>query len=141
MNTELGQIEYIFSDKTGTLTQNVMMFMKCSIKGMWPRARELLALLPTNSGVACAGKLYGKGLTDVQRNLNPGVDQGDPVDFSGNSYHDADFKFYDDDLVCSYLEPAQLVVNMLSCAVHVVLMTCNIVLRVARGNADYIPVC
>ena len=31
--TDLGQVNYVFSDKTGTLTENMMHFKRCSVSG------------------------------------------------------------------------------------------------------------
>lgn len=46
---EMGQVEYIFSDKTGTLTRNVMDFKRCSIGGI-PYGKDIDGKLHDKNG-------------------------------------------------------------------------------------------
>lgn len=77
LNEELGQIEYVFSDKTGTLTQNIMTFNKCTV----------------------SARLYGDVLDEVTGEALEITEDMVPVDFSANPVYEPEFRFYDQTLL------------------------------------------
>ncbi|XP_023288615.1 probable phospholipid-transporting ATPase IF isoform X2 [Orussus abietinus] len=60
LNEDLGQIEYLFTDKTGTLTENLMVFRQCYVGGNLYMENDCdgnLYLLPSNGDPGAAVKL------------------------------------------------------------------------------------
>ncbi|KAI6660095.1 phospholipid-transporting ATPase IM isoform X1-like [Oopsacas minuta] len=120
LSEELGNIEYVFSDKTGTLTENIMTMVKCSIAG------KMYGFLESDFD-----EDYKTSGDDLGLELPPTPPRYKKVDFSWNEYHDPAKPFHDQTLVDVLHNKDQQVLDF-----FFALAICHTILPEADGDID-----
>uniref|UniRef100_A0A2S2QFH4 Phospholipid-transporting ATPase n=1 Tax=Sipha flava TaxID=143950 RepID=A0A2S2QFH4_9HEMI len=116
LNEELGQIQYIFSDKTGTMTKNIMTFNKCSINCIvygnqdevaYGKSDEVIKNHTDKQTPSAIIRSYdNKHYDKLERGARRVIIDSTmhlvgppPVDFSWNPQYESEFLWYDQSLV------------------------------------------
>ncbi|KAF9277994.1 hypothetical protein BGZ88_000862 [Linnemannia elongata] len=104
LTDDLGQIEYVFSDKTGTLTRNIMEFKKCSINGKIYGNNAVAGQTDAEKGLALMG---GQDPSQERGGETGGQQQQQEQGSGNNGEKQAVLKEYDQE-VRKIFEPAYM---------------------------------